>query len=243
MQTGNQYLNPTTAHNKAEASITESSSQLNISRVERLNSLAGSLAQGLFGSRKQKLKNILLSMGGAFFLFRQLSSRRSVNEPVKTDHSEQDNGLITIRHSVHIKQPRKVVYAHWRKLEQQLPAILHHLDAISTVDGQSRYHWKMKLPAGLGAMEWHAVVAEEKENCFIKYRSYKDTNPGYGQLEFKEAPDGRTTLMQICIEYYPFISEIGHLPAKALNCHISKLVQEDLNRFKHFLDYGALPRS
>ena len=219
------------------------SSHINISWGERIGSIAGGLVIGYFGLQKFSLKNIVLSLSGGYLIYRGLSGHCMFNELVGIDTSEREGSPVILKKAITINKPRAEVYARWRELEK-LPSILKHLSEIRAVDAdKKRYHWKMKLPKGLGHLEWDAEIVDERPNELIAFRTYNGSDVSQsGRVEFIEAPGGRGTEMHATIKYYPPAGYIGSAAAKALNGYIATLVLEDMKRFKKLLETGEITK-
>lgn len=219
------------------------SGHINVGRSERIASVAGGLALTFLGFRKFNPAHFMATLGGGYLLYRGLSGHCLVNEALEIDNSGSKSSPVIIRRSITINKPRAEVFARWRDFEN-LPQILQHLSEIKVTDeGRKRYHWVMKLPKGLGHLEWDAEITEEKQNELLVFRTYNGSDVSQsGQVEFLEVPDGRGTEMRAIIRYYPPAGYIGISAAKALNGYISDLVLADMNRFKQLLENGEIKR-
>lgn len=99
----------------------------------------------------------------------------------------------------------------------------------------------MTLPTGLGEVEWIAEIVEEIENCSIRFHTHKSSDVSHsGRIEFKDTADGKGTKMEVNIDYYPPVGDIGRGAAKALHTYIAGLILAEMGRFKYWLEEGSL---
>lgn len=215
---------------------------INSSWTEKLGSIAGGLVLGYFGFHKLNIRKLMLSAGSAFFLYRSISNPNETPKASSLDTAESNDVPVSILQSIVINKPREEVYSSWKSL-RKLNGVLRHFEEITYIDGHKRYRWEMKLPTGLGQVEWMAEVVGEIENTSISYRTLKSSDLSqYGRIDFKDLPDEQGTEMKVVIDFYPPVGDIGHLAAKALNGYIAGLILEDLLRFKHWMENHSLPK-
>lgn len=239
MQITEKYIDPNYA-NKTTSPQISVNKKINISWPERIGAIVGGVVLGYLGSQKLNIGNLVLSAGSAFFLYRSVSGQNEMPKTSDRDTAESDDFPLTIRQSIVIDKPRKEVYRSWRAL-RKLDGVLRHLDEITHIDGRKRYHWEMKLPTGLGQVEWIAEIVEEIENSFIRYRTLKSSDISHsGHIRFEDTPDGQGTEMKVKIDYFPPVGDIGRGAAKALHAYIAGLILAEMGRFKYWLEEGCL---
>lgn len=239
MQITEKYINPD--FDKRARPHINVDKPLNVNWKERIGAIVSGLAIGYLGSQKLNIGSLMLSAGSAFFLYRSISGSNEVQKLQDQDTAESDDLPVTIRQSIVINKPREEVYRSWRALRKR-DGVLRHLDEITHIDGHRRYHWEMKLPKGLGQVEWAAEIVEAIENSSISYRTLKSSDISHsGRIEFKDIPGQPGTEMQVDIDYYPPVGDIGHGAAKALYAYIAGLILEEMGRFKYWLEKGTLP--
>ena len=211
---------------------------VNVSALERVASLAaGTLF--IYNSVKQGSLGILSALAGGYLIFRggtghcavySLIGKRELPDPVKN---------INIRARLHVKRPRHEVYAFWRRLEN-MPRFMKHLESVRSLDGKYSV-WKATGPAGIGTIEWKAEIVKDEPGEFLGWSSVPDADiHNAGKVEFHDGP-GNTTELNIVISYRPPLREIGEGIAKLFNPLFEKMVREDVNNFKVYIETGKLP--
>lgn len=219
----------------------KSHSFMKSSWVEKVGTVAGGLMLGYLGLQKLNIANFIVSAGSALFVYRSILLQHGIPKPPKPDIPGSDDLPVNIRQSILINKPREEVYRCWRSLKKH-HGVLRHLDEIIYIDGHKRYQWEMSLPTGLGKVQWVAEITEEIENSSISYRTSRSSDISHsGQINFRDIPDGKGTEMQVTIDYYPPVGDIGRGAAKALHAYIGRLILEELERFKHWMEKSTIP--
>lgn len=137
-----------------------------------------------------------------------------------------------------IKRSRKELYAYWRNLEN-LPNFMSHIKEIEEIDSR-RSRWTAEVPGGLGTIDWEAVIEQDHENEFISWRSIADADiENSGEVQFKDAPGGKGTIVETTIFYRPPAGKVGDLAAKLFNPSFEKTVKTDLKQFKKHMEEGG----
>ena len=76
----------------------------------------------------------------------------------------------------------------------------------------------------------------------LAWRSLPDSDiENTGEVQFKDAPANRGTIVQTTITYRPPAAAIGNNAAKLLNPLFKQMVKEDLRRFKRLMETGSIP--
>lgn len=242
MQTTKKYIDPNQLSGKANSPVNRSN-YLGAGWLEKAGSIAGGLLVGYLGLQKLNIGNLMVSFGSAFFLYKSMTNQPNlhINHSLGTAGNDEGEVPAGIRQSIRVEKPREEVYRSWRALKKS-DGVLRHLDEVIYIDGQRRYHWEMKLPKGLGQVEWVAVISEEIENHSISFHTHKNSDISHsGRIEFRDIPGGQGTEMEVLLDYYPPVGDIGRGAAKALHSYITGLILEDMNRFKYWLEEGRLP--
>lgn len=145
---------------------------------------------------------------------------------------------IHIRESIRLQMPVADVYAYWRQLEN-LPRFMSHLERV-TETSDRRSHWVAVGPAGL-AVEWDAEIINEEENHILAWRSLPGSDVAMaGSVTFEPARGGRTTQLDVHLQYGPPAGKAGAAIATLLGRSPSRTVREDLRRFKQLLEAGEV---
>ena len=140
---------------------------------------------------------------------------------------------------VTINRSAEDLYRFWRRLEN-LPFFARHLISVKETS-PTESHWVAKSPAGTTA-EWDAVIVKETPNEYIAWES----NPGSeidnaGSVRFRPAPANQGTEVMITLEYIPPVGALGALIARLYGEEPDIQVEEDLARFKAFMETGEIP--
>jgi len=144
---------------------------------------------------------------------------------------------IRIEKSIIIRRPPEVLYHFWRNF-QNLPEIMTHLKSVTVLDG-NRSHWVAKAPAGT-TVEWDAEIIKDKQNELISWQSLEEADvDNTGSVHFDRVPEG--TEVRVEIQYHPPGGRIGAAFAKLFGEEPSQQIEEDLKRFKEFMEGTEMP--
>lgn len=207
--------------------------EVNVSTTERVVSvLSGSLM--LYNSLNKKPKNLPQALLSAFMIFRGATghcpgyklANKTLEPPVVSN--------INIRFFVTIDKNVNFVYQHWRNLEN-LPLIMKHLDSVEIID-EEKSEWKATIPGKLGIYSWKSAITKEVENREIRWRSFGDgTIHHVGKVEFHDNGNFGTK-MEVMISYRAPFEETGEMVGKVLNPIFANMIEQDVNRFKDFVE-------
>jgi len=144
---------------------------------------------------------------------------------------------IKVEKSVVIRKPPEVLYHFWRNFEN-LPEIMDHLKSVTVLDGR-RSHWVAKAPAGT-TVEWDAEIIKDLQNELISWKSLEGADvDNTGSVHFDRVPEG--TQVRVMIQYNPPGGKVGAAFAKLFGEEPSQQIEEDLNRFKAFMEGTETP--
>ncbi|UJH92785.1 SRPBCC family protein [Antarcticibacterium sp. 1MA-6-2] len=195
---------------------------------------AGGAFLAFLGLKRGGFLGILAAATGGSLLYKGASGKWPWDE---LDLDSSANTDIDISTSVIINEPREVLYAYWRKLEN-LPNFMKHLEEVDEVTNK-RSQWKARIPGGLGNLEWEAEIIQEEENSLLAWRALPDSEiQNSGEVRFEEIPGSIGTRVTTRISYRPPAGELGEMAAKVLNPSFSKIIKQDLQRFKDFVETG-----
>ncbi|TSJ39219.1 DUF2892 domain-containing protein [Mucilaginibacter corticis] len=170
---------------------------------------------------------------GGYLLNRGVSGHCAIYS--KIGKNTQDPVNITIRSAFNINQPRQKVYEFWRKLDN-LPLFMNHLESIDLID-DTRSHWVLKLPTGVGTISWDAEIVKDKPGEVIGWSSLPDSIiDNAGKVFFRDAADGKGTVVDIVITYQPPAGGVGASIAHVLNPLFKNIVDNDVRNFKQYMD-------
>jgi len=207
--------------------------EVNVSATERVISVvSGSLM--LYNSLHKKPKNYPRALLSAFMIFRgatgycpgyQLAGKTL--EPPKVSN-------VNIRVMLTVNKPVNFVYQFWRKLDN-LPLFMKHLDSVVVIDDEIS-EWKARIPGDLGHLTWKAAIIKDVENRELSWRSFSDAViHNVGKVEFHDNGSFGTK-MDIVISYRAPFEKMGETVAKVLNPIFANMVEQDLNRFKDYVE-------
>ena len=195
---------------------------------------AGGAFLAILGLKRGGLLGTLAAAAGGALVYKGTSGKWPW-EAVNLDSAAKTD--IDISTSVVINEPKEVLYAYWRNLEN-LPNFMKHLEEVDEVT-EKRSRWKARIPGGLGNLEWEAEIIEEIENSLLAWRSLPDSEvQNSGEVRFEDVPGGIGTRVKTRISYRPPAGDLGELAAKAFNPAFSNIVKQDLKRFKDFVETG-----
>lgn len=144
---------------------------------------------------------------------------------------------IKVEKSVLIRKPPEVLYHFWRNFGN-LPEIMNHLKSVKVLDSR-RSHWVAKAPAGT-TVEWDAEIIKDLQNELISWKSLEGADvDNTGSVHFDRVPEG--TQVRVMIQYNPPGGKVGVAFAKLFGEEPSQQVEDDLNRFKAFMEGTETP--
>ncbi len=168
-----------------------------------------------------------------------LSAAQSA-KPESMDYPELDahKGDKLVGRSVTINRPRDELYAFWRKFEN-LPLFMRNIRSVQVLEG-GRSHWIVEAPAGK-TVEWDSEITAEEPGQRIAWRSLEGASVrNSGQVEFRDSPDGRGTVVTVTLTYDPPLGSLGQLIAKLFQKEPKIQARQDLRRFKQLMETGEI---
>ena len=207
--------------------------EVNVSKTERVVSvISGSLM--LYNSLVKKPKNYPRAILSGFMIFRGATGYCPSYELAKKKAEVPKALHITLRMNLTINKPVSFVYEFWRKLEN-LPLFMKHLESVTLLDDEIS-EWKAKLPGDLGNLSWKAAIIKDVRNREISWRSFSDAMlHNIGKVEFRENGSFGTK-MSVLISYHAPFGTSGELVAKVLNTIFENMIEQDIKRFKHYIE-------
>ena len=153
--------------------------------------------------------------------------------------AEEDDTLVG--RTVTINRPARELYEFWRDL-RNLPLFMENIEAIDVIDDRHS-HWRVKGPAD-STVEWNSTITEEIPGELIAWESDPDARvPNSGRIEFREASNGRGTVVTATIAYDPPAGAVGKMFAKVFQREPKIQARRDLRRFKQLMETGEIPTS
>ena len=205
----------------------------NVSTLERIFMVAAGTFI-LYKSLSGKHKNIGGAIAASTLLARGVSGYCPVYDAAsKSDKLKASN--VNIRTQVTINKPVGEVYDFWRKLEN-LPKFMSHLESVNETDKLTS-EWKAKGPAGIGSVGWKAQILMDEKDQLLSWHSLPDsTIDNAGKIRF--TGNGNSTDLDITISYHAPLGIAGEAAAKVLNPVFEKMVENDIQNLKTYLETG-----
>lgn len=216
------------------------SSRINIGKPERILSVAGAallLSSGASDIKKRPVTAFVKALAGGYLLYRGASGHCPLRELIgKTKVQKQPSPLL-IREALTVNRPRSEVYSYWRQLGN-LPLFMKHLVEVN-VENEQQSQWKMRLPGGMGTVEWKAEIVEDKANELLSWRSVEGSDiDTAGEVAFSDAPGDRGTEVHVTMYYRAPAGAVGKMAGKLFRKGFEVQVRQDLRRFKQVLETG-----
>jgi uncharacterized membrane protein len=220
--------------------------RINVGDTERLLSILGGSALGLFGLSRRSLGGLALAAVGGSFVYRGLSGRCpcyqaldvSTAAPAGPATSVRAGHGVKVEESIIIDRDAATLWRFWRKLEN-VGRFMRHLERVEEID-ERRSRWVACGPLGY-KLEWEAEIINEKENELIAWRSVDESEVDTaGSVHFRELPHGRGTEMRVVLKYDAHAAQLAIPLARLLGASPSQQIHEDLRRFKQVMEAGEV---
>jgi len=225
-------------------------SMINVPQNERTISLIGGTVLTVFGAvigiaRRNPAGALVALIGGGLIyqgttghspLYRLLGSNRAVK--TNTQHVSVPQGQGEhVSAVVVINRPVEELYAIWKNF-QNLPQIMSYLDKVEFQDDKHS-RWTVKSPVGL-PVSWDAEIINDVRNEVIGWRSLANAQvANAGSVRFREAPYRKgSTEVRVTLEYVAPGQKLGGAVAKWLGQNPEQQLQDDLERFKMYIENG-----
>ncbi|MGZ3755045.1 MAG: SRPBCC family protein [Mucilaginibacter sp.] len=211
-------------------------SNINLNWPERYASIVTGVKLSFSGFThlfKKPFTSLLKLGAGTYLLNRGITGHCAIYERIGKDTQEHVN--VNIRSSFVIDKPRHLVYQFWRQLDN-LPLFMNHLESVEVLD-EHRSHWVLKLPSNLATVSWDAEIVKDEPDTMIGWSSLPGSIiDNAGKVRFKDAIDGKGTLIDIVITYQPPAGGVGASIAHILNPLFKNMVNNDVRNFKQYMD-------
>jgi uncharacterized membrane protein len=226
-------------------------SDVNVASAERWASALGGAALAAYAIKQLKDRSpagAVLAAAGTVLMYRGATGHCVVYGAAGIDtaagRSDTRQALagsrgVQVEETYTINRRPDELYAFWRKLER-LPSFMKHLASVSELDDH-RSHWVVKAPAGR-TVEWDAEIINEIPNELIGWRTIDGAAViSAGSVRFKAAPAGRGTEVRVRLQYAPPAGRLGAGIAWLFGHEPSRIIREDLRRFKQVMEAGEAP--
>ncbi len=143
-----------------------------------------------------------------------------------------------IEKALEVHAPVEICYRLWSDFER-FPDFMGNVESIRQQGNQDVWHWTVKGPLGK-SVSWDAKVDSRRFNEAISWHSLPDADvDNSGAVTFEEVtPD--MTRVHVKMAYDPPAGGFGELVADIFH-NPKKMVEEDLERFKHLAEERGRP--
>ncbi|MDB4923748.1 SRPBCC family protein [Mucilaginibacter sp.] len=211
------------------------SANINLNWPERYISIAAGVKLSFSGIRnifKSPFTSILKLGAGGYLVNRGISGHCELYSQAGKINTSPVN--INIRSSLTVNRSRTEVYDFWRKLDN-LPLFMKHLESVNVIN-EKRSHWVLKLPTGVANVSWDAEIVHDDPGYMIGWSSLPDSIiDNAGKIRFRDSENGGTQI-DVVISYQPPAGGFGASVAHVLNPVFKKLVDDDVQNFKQYMD-------
>lgn len=217
--------------------------RMNVNKNERVLSLTGGAFLTVWGIKENSFLGFLTALAGGALIVRGATGYSYLNDILGRGNEVEvgENFVVDIKTDIKVNKPREELYAYWRNLEN-LPNFMRHLEKVEQID-ERRSRWTAGVAGGLGKVEWEAEVTREDENRLLAWESLPEADiENAGEVQFRDAPDGKGTIVETTISYRPPAGDVGDYAAELLNPAFEKMVRKDLKRFKKYMEKGGGPK-
>lgn len=221
----------------------------NVGTGERLASTIAGGALLLWGIGRRSIPGAVMAVLGGGLLYRGMTGHCTMYEALGITGEDAAPASHPLTRTVTggarttVDLPVEKVYHFWRDFEH-LKALMPHVERIDVADGGRRSHWVAMLP-GEGAVEWEAVLTEDRENERIAWRTVAGSDfPHEGEVTFRPSTDGRGTEVRLQYRYLPPLGAVGAAFSKMARLSPENEADDTLRRLKRLLESQSLaPRS
>lgn len=217
---------------------------INVGDRERMLSTVGGAILGLYGLHRVRLGGVVLAALGGALLYRGLSGHCRLYGALGIDRAStltgetRGNRGVKIEREATVNAPAETLYRIWREIES-LPRFMSHLARVERLDDR-RSRWTLKTPAGVPTIQWDAEIINDRPGELIAWQSHGGSVDHAGSVRFERAPDGRSTIVRVELQYDPPGGEIGHVLASLFGQDAGSQIEHDLGEFKRAVEAGEL---
>jgi uncharacterized membrane protein len=226
-----------------EQKRTQTNHPANVGKTEKLICTISGSALTIYGLTQRSPRGLMLTALGAGMLHRGLTGHCEIYHSLGIDRAkghqhERVARDIHVEKAVNIDRSPEELYRFWRDF-QNLPRFMKNVEAVIPID-EKRSHWRVKGPAGV-PLEWDAEIYNEKENELISWRALQGADiVNAGTVRFERAPQGRGAYVKVTMNYNAPGGRLSALIAKLSGNDPSRMVEEDLRRFKQVIEAGEI---
>ncbi|MGH9683557.1 MAG: SRPBCC family protein [Candidatus Acidiferrales bacterium] len=199
----------------------------------------------LYGMKHRSFFGGLISLAGADLVTRGLTGRHlhetlgiTSRKPSEPSASIPHQVGVNLRRSVTVALPPEEAYEFVRDIEN-LPQFMKHLKSVEAQD-DTHSHWCVSAPGG-AEVEWDAEISSDILNELIAWRSIGNPNVDASvSIGFKNAPQGRGTVIHVSLQYVPRAGVMGVVTAEMFGKDPEIELKDNLRRLKQILETGEI---
>jgi uncharacterized membrane protein len=219
----------------------------NVGETERIVSALAGGGLVAWGLTRGSLGGLAMALIGGGLVYRGVTGHCMAYQTLGIDTSGFDNPAVGVRAghgvkfetSLAIDRPAEELFQFWQQVEN-LPLIMEHLISVTPLGG-GLSHWVARGPMDT-RVEWDAETINLRENELIAWRSLPGSElDTAGSVHFESLGPDRGTLLRLSLKYDPPLGKAGAAIAKLLASGLEERVQEDLRRFKQWMETGETP--
>jgi len=129
-------------------------------------------------------------------------------------------------------------YRFWKDIEN-LPRFMYRIQDVTKLN-ERRSRWTAIGPMGK-AIHWDAEITDDRVNESIAWRSLPGSDVTVdGRVDFREAPEGRGTVVSARIQYAP-APGMSSMLGKFFRKGASFAVRQDMRRLEALMEAGEIP--
>jgi uncharacterized membrane protein len=219
---------------------------INVTKPERIGSVAAGAALALYGLSRKSLPGVLLALVGGALLKRGITGHCEMytalgvnSRQLNTEQGVPGNKGVKVVQSITVSRPRDEVYRYWRNLEN-LSRFMEHVESVREIDNR-RSAWVVRGPLGHD-VEWTAQIITDREGEMIAWESLPGAEvQNAGSVRFESTPEGGTEV-KVSLQYNPPAGALGAAVAKLLGESPDRQLETDLAQFKQVIE-GSQPNT
>lgn len=143
--------------------------------------------------------------------------------------------------SIVVNRSPEEVYQFWRDFHN-LSQFMSHVISVRMLNEKDS-HWVVEAPVGR-TIEWDAEITDDQPNELLAWRTLEHAGVKHsGTVQFRRAPGGRGTVVNVQMQYHPPGGVMGSTLASLLGKEPGQQIREDLRRLKQVLETGEIVRS
>lgn len=209
--------------------------RVNVSTSERLLMIAAGSYLLYRALKKDDKRKVMEGITAGTMLFRGISGYCPAYDVITSSGLLKGHN-VSISTTLSVNKPIQEVYSSWRQLEN-LPLFLKHIESVNEVD-QYISEWKAKIPGGIGSIKWKAEILMDEPNKLLSWHSVPGSKiNNSGKVKFTDK--GGSTDIDLTLSYQAPLGAAGKAAAKLLNPLFEKMLKNDIESFKEYIETTA----